>query len=274
MSADLHLHSTVSDGLLAPAELVHEAYGAGVRIMALTDHDATDGIPEAEAAAREHADLTLIHGIELSTDVEEGEVHILGYFLNIADADLQRTLAGFRDDRVDRARGMLDKLAGLGCPLDWQRVREIAGDGAIGRPHIAEAMLERGYVETIREAFDRYLGRSGPAYVERRKLLPVEAVEIIRRFGGISALAHPRETAGLETLLPTLVEAGLTGMEVYYGLYADDERARFGEIAEAHRLLALGGSDYHGPGRAAECPLGGSRTPLEAGEALLAFRPD
>ena len=274
MTADLHLHSTVSDGLLSPAELVHQAIAAGVRIMALTDHDATDGIGEAEAASRGHADLILIPGIELSTDVEEGEVHILGYFLNIADPEFQRTLSDFREDRVSRVRKMLDALADLGLPLDWHRVQEIAGDGAIGRPHVADAMLERGYVKTIREAFDDYLGRLRPAYVERRKLLPVEAIEIIRRFGGVSALAHPREAPDLETLLPTLAEAGLTGMEVHYGLYPDEERAHFAELAETHRLLALGGSDYHGPGRAAECPLGGSRTPVHAGEDLLALRPD
>ncbi len=274
MTSDLHLHSTVSDGLLSPTDLVHQTAAASVRIMALTDHDATNGIAEAEAAAQDHPGLTFIPGIELSTNVANGEVHILGYFLNVADPELQRILAGFREDRIGRTRRMLDKLAELGVPLSWERVQEIAGDGAIGRPHVAEAMLERGYVDTIREAFDRYLGRSGPAYVERNKLLPTEAIEIIRRFGGVSALAHPREAPDLETLLPTLTEAGLTGMEVHYGLYPDDERAHFAALADAHRLLALGGSDYHGPGRAAECPLGGSRTPLQSGEVLLAFLPD
>ena len=274
MTSDLHLHSTVSDGLLSPTDLVHQTAAAGVQIMALTDHDATNGIAEAEAAAQDHPDLTLIPGIELSTDVANGEVHILGYFLNVADPELQRILAGFREDRIGRTRRMLDKLAELGVPLSWERVQEIAGDGTIGRPHVAEAMLERGYVDTIREAFDRYLGRSGPAYVERNKLLPTEAIEIIRRFGGVSALAHPREAPDLETLLPTLTEAGLTGMEVHYGLYPDAERAHFAALADAHHLLALGGSDYHGPGRAAECPLGGSRTPLQSGEVLLAFLPD
>jgi hypothetical protein len=274
VTADLHLHSTVSDGLLTPAELVHQAAAAGVRIMALTDHDATDGIDEAQAAAKDHPQLVLIPGIELSTDIAGGEVHVLGYFVNVADPKLQSVLGSFREDRVGRAKQILKKLAELDLPLDWDRVQEIAGDGAIGRPHLAEAMVERGYVKDIREAFDRYLGRSGPAYSERQKLAPTEAIEIIRRFGGISVLAHPRESPDLDTLLPALKDAGLVGMEVHYGLYPDDERARFAALAERHRLLPLGGSDYHGPGRAADCPLGGSRTPIEAGEALLALRPD
>ena len=274
MSADLHLHSTVSDGLLTPAELVHQAAAAGVRILALTDHDATDGLQEAEAAVKVHPDLVLIPGIELSTDVAGGEVHVLGYFVNIADPELQTLLGSFREDRVGRAKTILEKLAELNLPLEWDRVQEIAGDGAIGRPHLAEAMVERGYVETIRAAFDRYLGRSGSAYSERQKLTPTEAIEIIRRFGGVSVLAHPREAPDLDALLPSLKEAGLLGMEVHYGLYPDHERAGFAALAYRHRLLPLGGSDYHGPGRAAECPLGGSRTPIEAGEALLALRPD
>ncbi|MDP7618769.1 MAG: PHP domain-containing protein, partial [Dehalococcoidia bacterium] len=143
MSADLHLHSTVSDGLLTPAELVHQAAAAGVRIMALTDHDATDGLQEAEAAVKDHPDLVLIPGIELSTDVAGGEVHVLGYFVNIADPELQTLLGSFREDRVGRAKTILEKLAELNLPLEWDRVQEIAGDGAIGRPHLAEAMVER-----------------------------------------------------------------------------------------------------------------------------------
>ena len=274
MTADLHLHSTVSDGVLPPGELIHQAAAAGIRILALTDHDATSGLAEAEAAARDHPGLVLIPGIELSTDVADGEVHILGYFIDVLNPDLQDLLASFREDRVGRARQILDRLAELCVPLEWDRVREIAGDGSIGRPHVAEAMLERGYVGTISEAFDRYLGGSGSAYAERKKLAPTEAIEIIRRFGGVSALAHPRESPDLEALLPSLAEAGLRGMEVHYGLYPDEERARFATLAARHGLIALGGSDYHGPGRAAECPLGGSRTPIEAGQALLALQPD
>ena len=273
MSADLHLHSTISDGLLAPSELVHQAAEAGVQIMALTDHDATDGIAEAMEAAQDHPGLVVIPGIELSTDVPAGEVHMLGYFINVDSRELQETLASFRKDRVGRAQDMVERLVALNMPLDWERVQEIAGEGAIGRPHIAEALLERGYVTSIKDAFDRFIGRSGPAYAERRKMAPIEAIALIRRHGGAASMAHPRETPEVEKLLPELVAAGLTGMEVYYGLYPEDERQRLLDVCERFGLLPTGGSDYHGPGRAAECPLGESNTPLEIGERLLALQP-
>ena len=271
MSSDLHTHSTASDGLLQPAELVHQAAAAGIKYFAITDHDSTDGLAEARQAAEQHPGLTLIPGIELSTDVQEGEAHILGYLLDVENPELQATLASFRDDRLGRALRMIENLRNLGVPVSWERVAEIAGDGAIGRPHIAQALMEAGHVPSIREAFDRYISNDGPAYAGRRKMTPEEAISLIKKYGGIAALAHPKETPQVESLLPGWVEAGLAGMEVYYGLYPDDLRAHLKSLADQHGLLALGGSDYHGPGRAAECPLGGSNTPLEAGESLLAL---
>ncbi len=271
MSSDLHTHSTVSDGLLSPTELVHEAVAAGITYFSITDHDSTDGQAEALAAAEQYPSLTVIPGIEVSTDVAEGEVHVLGYFIDIEDAELQATLASFRDDRMGRAIRMVENLENLGVPVSWERVLEIAADGAIGRPHIAQALMEAGHVSSIREAFDLYISNDGPAYAGRRKMAPEEAFRMIRRYGGLPVLAHPKETPGVESLLPGWVEAGLVGMEVYYGLYPDDLRAHLKALADQYGLLALGGSDYHGPGRAAECPLGGSNTPLEAGESLLAL---
>ena len=271
MSSDLHTHSTISDGILPPAELVHQAAAAGVTYLALTDHDSTEGLAEAQQAAAQHPGLTLIPGIEISTDVAEGEAHILGYLFDTENAELQATLASFRDDRVGRAMRMVENLANLGVPVSWERVVEIAGDGAIGRPHIAQALMEAGQVPSIREAFDRYISNDGPAYAGRRKMLPEEAFRLIRQYGGLPCLAHPEEMPQVESLLPGWVGAGLAGMEVYYGLYSDDVRARLKSLADQHGLLALGGSDYHGPGRAAECNLGGSNTPLEAGENLLAL---
>lgn len=271
MSSDLHTHSTVSDGLLSPAELVHQAASAGITYFAITDHDSTDGQAEALAAAEQYPDLTLIPGIEVSTDVPEGEVHVLGYLIDIENAELQATLASFRDDRMGRAMRMVENLANLGVPVSWERVLEIAGDGAIGRPHIAQALMEAGHVSSIREAFDRYISNDGPAYAGRRKMSPEEAFSLIKQYGGLPVLAHPKETPQVESLLPGWVAAGLAGMEVYYGLYPDDLRAHLKALADQYGLLALGGSDYHGPGRAAECPLGGSNTPTEAGESLLAL---
>lgn len=271
MSSDLHTHSTASDGLLTPAELVHQAAAAGIKYFAVTDHDSTDGLAEARAAAEQYPDLVLIPGIEISTDVPEGEAHVLGYLLDFENEELQATLASFRDDRMGRAVRMVEKLENLSVPVSWDRIMEIAGDGAIGRPHIAQALMEAGHVASVREAFDLYLRNDGPAYAGRRKMLPEEAFRLIRQYGGVSVLAHPKETPQVESLLPGWVEAGLAGMEVYYGLYPDDLRAHLKALADQHGLLALGGSDYHGPGLAAECPLGGSNTPLEAGESLLAL---
>ncbi|MBI4236363.1 MAG: PHP domain-containing protein [Chloroflexi bacterium] len=272
MSVDLHLHSTVSDGVLTPADLVRQAAAAGLRIIALTDHDSTDGLGEAQEAARAHPRLVLIPGVEFSTDVAQGEVHILGYFIQVQAPGLQAALASFRDDRVGRARRMVERLAALGMPLQWERVLEIAGEGSIGRPHIAQALVEAGHVPSVRAAFDRLLGRNGPAYVERAKMLPSEAIALVLRAGGLAVLAHPRESPDLDRLVPELAAAGLAGMEVYYGLYPPEERARLLALARRYDLLPTGGSDYHGPGLAAECPLGGAEVPLAVGEALLARR--
>ncbi len=269
MTSDLHTHTTISDGILSPKELVDQAAAAGVAYLAITDHDSTDGLVEAERAAAAHPGLTLIPGIEISTDVPDGEAHMLGYLLDTGNTELQETLASFRDDRVDRARRMVENLARLGVPVAWGRVQQIAGDGAIGRPHIAQALMEADHVPSLRDAFDRYISNDGPAYAGRRKMAPEEAIRLIRAFGGLPVLAHPAETPGLEDMLPSLAKAGLAGIEVYYGLYPTDERAAYQRLADAHGLLATGGSDYHGPGRAAECDLGASNTPREVGQRLL-----
>jgi predicted metal-dependent phosphoesterase TrpH len=165
---DLHLHTTVSDGRLTPRELLRRAHANGVRVLAVTDHDNTDGLPDAqdEAAA---LGLELIPGIELSTDLGSIGVHVLGYFLRWEDPSLQARLAPMRDDRLWRAQRMVERLGALGYPIAWERVLEIAGEGVVGRPHIAQALLEAGHVQTMAEAFDRFIGRNGPAYVERVK---------------------------------------------------------------------------------------------------------
>ncbi|MBI2936358.1 MAG: PHP domain-containing protein, partial [Chloroflexi bacterium] len=163
--ADLHLHTTASDGRLSPARLVQLLAAKGVRYAAITDHDSTEGIAEAQAEAANFPGLTIIPGIELSTDTPEGEIHVLGLFLDWQAPQLQRALERFREDRVLRAHRMVEKLNDLGVHIQWERVRQIAGGAAIGRPHIALAMVEKGYVSLPKEAFDRYISREGPAYV-------------------------------------------------------------------------------------------------------------
>ena len=251
--ADFHNHSTASDGRLTPTQLVDLAAAHGVRLLALTDHDSTEGIAEAQAAAGRHRDLFLLPGAELSTDIEGDEVHILGYFApaSLAAADLQARLALFRAGRFERGRLMTERLAAIGLPVSWQRVLEIAGEASVGRPHVAQALVEAGHVASIPEAFDRYIGRDGPAYVEREKMTPREAVETLRGFGAPAVLAHPSYIKDLEGVLPELKAAGLVGMEVYYKDYDAEQIAHLAATAQRHGLLPLGGSDYHalkGPG--------------------------
>ena len=243
---DFHTHSTASDGRLTPTELVDLVASQGVRYHALTDHDSTEGIAEARRAATKHANYTLIPGVEMGTDIEGAEVHMLGLYLFPEDDVLQALLSKLREGRVGRGEGIVRKLRELGVMIEWERVQEIAGDASVGRPHVAQAILEKGYVKNVAEAFDKWIGRNGPAYVERDKMTPAEAVRCIVERGGLACLAHPADLAVLETLLPELKAAGMAAMEVYYKDYAPETVERLRKIAEQHDLLPLGGSDYHG----------------------------
>ena len=269
--ADLHTHSTFSDGLLTPTQLIDLAYRRGVRIMALTDHDTTEGLPEALTAAAGRPDLTLIPGIEMSTDVPGSEVHILGHFIDWRDEDFQRQLVKLRESRLGRARRMVEKLAELGKPVPWERVQSFAGEGAVGRPHIARALVEAGHVAAVNEAFNLYLSRNGPAYVERERLTPAEVVETLTAVGGLPTLAHPRELDRLEDLLAQLKAVGLVGMESYYQDYSPDDVERLRALAEGFDLIPLGGSDYHGMGGAQQREPGDIPLPDEPVERLMAL---
>ena len=266
---DFHCHSTASDGVLSPADLVKLAYEQGVRVMALTDHDSTEGLAEARAAIE--PDFTLIPGVELGTDIPGAEVHMLGLFLDPDQPELQEILKKLRDGRLGRGEGIVKKLEEMGNKISWEQVQRIAGDASVGRPHIAQALLDNGEVATIKEAFDKYIARNGPAYVERDKMTPVEAVETIVRMGGIPCIAHPRDLENIDGMLAELKAAGMVAMEVYYKDYAPDEVERLRQLAEKHGLLALGGSDYHGLHGLNEPFPGGQHTPVpEASiEALL-----
>lgn len=181
---DLHLHTLASDGRLSPTELVNLIASKGVTVAAISDHDTTEGVEEATRAAKAHPDLEIIPAIELSTDIPGDEIHMLGYFLQYEDEEFQKILSRFREGRLERGKMMVEKLAALGKPVDWDRVQEIAGDGAVGRPHIALAMVERGYFKEPKEAFYEYLGRNGLAYAERQKMTPLEGVEMLAKVGG------------------------------------------------------------------------------------------
>ena len=267
---DLHLHTLASDGRLTPTELVQLVAQQGLQTVAITDHDTTDGLAEAYEAAKEFPDLRIIPGIELSADVPGDEVHVLGYFIDANDSELQEELLRFRQGRVDRARTMVDKLGQLGLPLEWERVQHFAGDGAVGRPHIALAMVEAGYCGEPKDAFPEYLGRNGLAYVERTKLTPAEAVVMIQRAGGAAVLAHPAYMNNMEAGIANLAGIGLSGMEVHYANYGDDTIRQLARLAREYKLIPCGGSDYHGLGNKGEFLPGEKGPSLESVDLLEA----
>lgn len=270
---DLHLHTTVSDGALRPEELVRAASIAGIQVMAVTDHDSVDGIRDAERAASDLS-IQVIPGIEVSASLDGDDVHVLGYFLDPDDRVLREALSRLQEGRVAQARSMVERLAELGWPLDWDRVMAIAQGGSIGRPHIARALIERGYVGSVDEAFSRFLRRGGPGYVEGQKLLPQEAVSLIKEAGGVPSLAHPIIVGAsdyrldLDRLLPVMVEAGLEGIEAYYKGYTPEVTAFLFGLASRYRLVPTGGSDFHGGGVVADAELGAVEVPWETVERL------
>jgi hypothetical protein len=232
----------------------------GLRVVAITDHDSTEGLAEAMRAAKAFPQLEVIPGIELSTDVPKNEIHILGYFIDARSRSLQDTLERFREGRETRAKKMVERLGQMGVRVQWERVKELAQGGAVGRPHIALAMVEKGYIKEPQEAFKGYIGRNDPAYAEREKLVPSQAIRLIGDAGGLAVLAHPGELPDLESIVGELKAAGLVGMEVYYAVYPDDKINALADIAFRHGLLSCGGSDYHGLGNTGE-PLPGDKGP-------------
>ena len=268
---DLHLHSNASDGSLSPEELVAKAAGLGLKVISLTDHDTISGIVPALTAAHSFPNLTVIPGIELSTEVSQSEVHVLGYFIDYNDRELLRRLGLMRNARVERAQAMIARLAELGIGIDWSRVCQIADGGSVGRPHLAQAMLEKGYVTKLGEAFTGYLERGAPAYVERKKFSPAAAVELISQSKGLPVLAHPLYINDLEPMIIRLLESGLVGIEVYYKDYTPDEIKRLEEIAARYNLIATGGTDYHGLDAQEEVMMGGVDVPLSAVDRLTAL---
>jgi 3',5'-nucleoside bisphosphate phosphatase len=266
--ADLHTHSTASDGLLAPARLIQQASERGLSVLALTDHDTTMGLDEALAAGRRHG-VRVIAGIELSTDVEHGQMHMLGYGIDRHEAGLLSTLEALRASRRARAQQIVDRLRALGIDVDPAAVRPTSSGEAVGRPHVARAMVAAGHVTSVREAFDRYIGEGRPAYVASRRLSPPDAARLIAKAGGIPVLAHPFTFPRFREEIPPLIDAGLQGIEVYYGEYTGLQIQELEDIADRYQLLKTGGSDYHGEGVRNGRGLGESPFPDHALERFL-----
>ena len=267
---DLHTHSLRSDGALSPADLVKRAAARGVTIQALSDHDTLAGIAEAEAAGRDLG-VRIIPATELNTESEWGDAHVLGYFIDPADAALEDRLRWLRSNRGRRIELMVEKLNALDYAVDLARVLEIAQGGALGRPHLAQALFEKGYVKSYDEAFDTLIAKDSPAYVARVGLTPLEAVTLVRTHGGVPSLAHPGTVIGLDELLPRLVAAGLAGIEAYYGEHSPRMTARCLDRARELDLVPTGGSDFHGRGEHG-LDIGGVFVPPETIERLESRR--
>ena len=265
---DLHLHTLASDGRLSPTELIQLVANQGLETISITDHDSTDGLAEAYEAAKKFPYMRIIPGIEMSADIPGDEVHVLGYFLDYHDVEFQEMLTELRRGRVGRAQVMVEKLVALGKPVEWDRVLHFAGDGTVGRPHIALAMVEAGYFKEPKEAFEEYLGNDGLAYYDRPKLNPTECVAMIRKVGGVPVLAHPTFMNDMEAGIASLKKEGLVGMEVYYAQYDDDTVRHLARLAREYDLIPCGGSDYHGLGNTGE-PLPGTLGPPEETVKLL-----
>ena len=265
--SDLHTHSTESDGVLTPAELVSEAARLGVSVIALTDHDTLSGLPEAISAG-ESLGITVIPGVELSAEAGPNEIHILGYFVDYANQFLVETLSRFGCERFARIERIVIRLQKLGLPVQMERVIEIAGQGTIGRPHVARALIELGYVDSIGDAFERFLGNGRAAFVPRQQVPAVQLVRLLRDSGAIPVLAHPLSTGDITATLLELIPAGLLGLETYYGEYSPDTRDQLRAIAESANLIPTGGSDFHGVGFKEGRDLGSAPVPPECVERL------
>ena len=242
---DLHTHSLRSDGALSPAELVRRAADRGVRVQALSDHDTLLGVAEAIEAAKPLG-VRIVPATELNTESEWGDAHVLAYFVDPADAALEERLRWLRENRGRRVERMVEKLRDLGYAITLERVLEIAQGGALGRPHLAQALFEKGYVPSYDDAFHTVIAKDSPAYVSRVGLTPFEAVALARTHGGVPSLAHPGTVERLEELLPKLVVAGLAGIECFYGEHSPAWTAHCLTLARQHGLIPTGGSDFHG----------------------------
>jgi hypothetical protein len=258
-TVDLHLHSTASDGTQAPDGVVRSAIAAGLHAIALTDHDTVAGLAEARTAA-EGSTLRVVAGVELSAYQGENEVHLLG--LHLVDVSgMHNALEAFRDARRTRAEQMVQRLNAIGVRITFDDVLEVAKEGAIGRPHVAKALIEHGWARDFRDAFDRYLAFGRPAFLEKRRLTMRDAIAMVHACGGIAVLAHPGADGGA-TRLAALREQGLDGVEVLHPGHAPDDRRRLLEVARSLELVPSGGSDSHGASEGGRV-IGAMQVPLE-----------
>ncbi|HYH50320.1 MAG TPA: PHP domain-containing protein [Acidimicrobiia bacterium] len=276
---DLHTHSTASDGSDSPTGLIELAGRQGLSAVALTDHDTVEGLGDARVAA-EAVGVRLVPGCELSCEVGSATMHLLVYFLDDGPGPLQNELAGLQEARADRNRRIVDVLQSHGVDVTLEEILEEAGGGSVGRPHVAGVLLRKGYVSSVQEAFDVWLANGRPAYLDRERLLPAEAIRLAHASGAVTVLAHPTslgyDEAQLERFVAGLAADGLDGLECEYGRYPVELRARLRALAERLGLAVTGGTDYHGrykPDLSLGTGLGDLDVPDELLDALEARRP-
>jgi predicted metal-dependent phosphoesterase TrpH len=263
--ADLHVHTVFSDGTCTPDELIREAGKAGLCALSVVDHDSISGIEPALAAARS-VSVEVIPGIELTTELDNTEIHMLGYLFDYTDPVFLSRLAQLQEIRIERVYKIVKKLKLLGVDLDPQAVFEISGTGTPGRLHIARAMVKGGFVSSVGEAFQKYIGDRSPAYVLGFRFSSFDAIDLIKKVGGIPVLAHPY-ILGNNGMIPQLIDHGLMGLEVYYTEHSQSHINYFLDIARRHNLLVTGGSDFHGCAKP-DVPLGVIKIPYELVEIL------
>ena len=277
---DLHLHTNKSDGTLSPSEIVKLSFTKGLKVIAITDHDTTNGIDEAYEAIAKYSEMTLIPGIELSVDIPGGEIHLLGYFINIYDKSFQKRIEEFRISRVNRAKSIVEKLNHLGLTISWDEVKEVGKDAAIGRPHIAQVLVTKKYIKYPKEAFDRYIGRLGPAYVDRPKLSAEKAIKILLDNGAVPVLAHPFfmftkkdkfNISQIKKIITKLRSYGLMGIETYYGKHTPNEVSYLQNLCEELNIIPTGGSDFHNSGNPNEQKPGDVGPPMTTYTKLKEF---
>lgn len=272
MKADLHVHSTASDGACSPSYLVELAHGAGLTHLALTDHDSVEGLQDAFECARDHA-LQIIPGVELSSVTHDGrDVHVLGYWVDSEDGDLLERLATLREGRLRRAKTMVDALSRGGFDLDLDTVLHLSNGGAVGRSHVARALVASRQASSVRDAFERLIGKGRPFYVPKDALTPDEAVSLIEHAGGIAVIAHPAINALDDVIRDLASRRHLAGVEAYHADHTAEQAAHYTTLADECGLLVTGGSDFHGPD-APNPPLGSVALPAARLSTFLAAEP-
>lgn len=267
---DLHTHSTVSDGSDAPARIAELAAEAGCTAFALTDHDRLDGVGAAAARAAELG-VDFVPGCELSCEFA-GTMHVLVYFIDDGDGPLQRTLVDLQQARVDRNHRLVERLQEHGLPVTYDEIIAEAGGDGVGRPHVAQLLVRKKIVSSIQEAFDVWLAKGQPGYVDKSRLSPADAMRLARESGGVPVLAHPLSLdvppAELEAIVGELAATGLAGVEAIYGRYSEEDRAGLAALATRHDLVVTGGSDFHGTYKP-DLQIGTGRGDLDVPDAAL-----